>query len=51
MRSEFQIILDGKKDYFIKAMIHLLEDKIDVVEYIARFYEIDSQIEESKKKL
>ena len=33
-----------KKDYFIEAMINLSENKIHVVEYMVRFYKIDSQI-------
>eukprot|EP00539_Tryblionella_compressa_P011128 CAMPEP_0178805672 /NCGR_PEP_ID=MMETSP0745-20121128/15869_1 /TAXON_ID=913974 /ORGANISM="Nitzschia punctata, Strain CCMP561" /LENGTH=97 /DNA_ID=CAMNT_0020465317 /DNA_START=27 /DNA_END=320 /DNA_ORIENTATION=+ len=32
-------------------MVDFLEDRIDLDQYIDRFYEIDSQIEESKGKL
>lgn len=32
-------------------MVDFLENKIDRDQYIDRFYEIDSQIEESKRKL
>ena len=41
----------GKKNHFIEVMVDFLEDKIDLDQYIDRFYEIDSQIEESKRKL
>ena len=40
-----------KKNNFIKAMVDLLEDRIDFNQYIDRFYEIDYQVEESKEKL
>jgi hypothetical protein len=40
-----------KKNNFIKAMVDFLEDRIDFNQYIDRFYEIDSQVEESKEKL
>ena len=40
-----------KKNHFIEAMVHFLEDTIDSDQYIDRFYGIDSQIEESKEKL
>ena len=40
-----------QKNNFIEAMVDLLEDMIDLDQYIDRFYEIDSQIEESKEKL
>lgn len=40
-----------KKNNFIKAMVDFLEDTIDFNHYIDRFYEIDSQIEESKENL
>lgn len=40
-----------QKNNFIEAMVDFLEDMIDLDQYINRFYEIDSQIEESKGKL
>jgi len=40
-----------QKKLFIEAMVDFLEDMIDLDRYIDRFYEIDSQIEESKVKL
>jgi len=40
-----------QKNNFIEAMVDFLEDMIDLDQYIDRFYEIDSQIEESKGKL
>ena len=40
-----------QKNHFIEAMVNFLEDMIDLDQYIDRFYEIDSQIEESKGKL
>ena len=39
-----------KKNHFIEAMVNLLECKIDVDQYIDRFYEIDSQSKESPRK-
>jgi hypothetical protein len=40
-----------QKNNFIKAMVDFLEGTIDFDQYTDRFYEIDSQIEESKEKL
>lgn len=40
-----------QKNHFIEVMVDFLEDKIDLDQYIDQFYEIDSQIEESKRKL
>lgn len=40
-----------KKNNFIKAMVDFLEDRIDFNQYIDGFYEIDSQVQESKEKL
>ena len=40
-----------QKNNFIEAMVDFLEGTIDLDRYIDRFYEIDSQIEESKEKL
>ena len=40
-----------QRDNFIEAMVNFLEDTINLGQYIDRFYEIDSQIEESKRKL
>ena len=40
-----------QKNNFIEVMVHFLEDMIDLDQYINRFYEIDSQIEESEVKL
>lgn len=40
-----------QKNQFIKVMVDFLEDTIDLNRYIEQFYEIDSQIEESKRKL
>ena len=41
----------AQRNNFIEAMMNFLEDIIDLDQYIDRFYEIDSQIEESKEKL
>ena len=40
-----------QKNNFIEAMVDFLEDMLDLDQYIARFHEIDSQIEETKGKL
>ncbi len=40
-----------QKNNFIEAMVNFSENMIDLDQYIDRFYEIDSQIEESKEKL
>ena len=40
-----------KKNHFIETIVDFLEYTIDLDQYIDRFYEIDSQIEESKGKL
>ena len=40
-----------QKNNFIEAMMDFSEDMIDLDQYIDRFYEIDFQIEESKRKL
>ena len=40
-----------QRDNFIEAMVNFLEDTINLGQYIDRFYEIDSQIEESKENL
>ena len=40
-----------QKNHFIEAMVDFLKNTIDLDQYIDRFYEIHSQIEESKEKL
>ena len=40
-----------QKNNFIEAIVDLLEDMIDLDQYIDRVYEIDYQMEESKGKL
>ena len=40
-----------KKNHFIETIVDFLEYTIDLDQYIDRFYEIDSQIEESKREL
>lgn len=40
-----------QKNNFIEAIVDLLEDMIDLDQYIDRFYEIDYKMEESKGKL
>ena len=44
-------LFSRQKNNFIEAMVNFSENMIDLDQYIDRFYEIDSQIEESKEKL
>ena len=40
-----------KRTHFAKVMVDFLEDRIDLDQYIDRFYEINFQVVESKNKL